>query len=160
MQVVPLVREQGFLGATLAAAGVSGIPVAGLGGTAFFSSPALFMLGLGVPLLAGRRLGAGREPEGEAPEAPPLAVVEEPWRTALRMVPTLALAVALILGAAQLAGALAAPIGGVITGLGVFELSLVPGVSRWERRHDRPLYAPAKWFLLVRTSAVYQPRPR
>ena len=160
MQVVPLVREQGFLGATLAATGVSGIPIAGLGGTAFFGSPALFVLGLGVPVLVGRRLGAGREPEGEAPEAPPLAVVEDPWRTALRMVPTFGLAVALIVGSAHLAGPLAAPVGGLITGLGVLELSLIPEVSRWERRHDRPLYAPASWFLLVRSSIVYQPRPR
>jgi hypothetical protein len=160
VQVVPLVREQGFLGGTLAVTGLSGIPIAGLGVTAFFTSPALFLVGFGLPTIVGRRLEVGREPEGDAPQVPPLALVEEPWRTALRMIPTLVLAGALVVGSAQLAGALAAPLGGLISGLGVFELSLIPAVSRWERRHDMPLYAAADWFLLARGSGVYQPRPR
>jgi hypothetical protein len=158
VQVVPLAREQGFLGGGLAVVGVSGIPIAGLGGLAFFGSPALFTLGLAVPLLAGRRLAVRREPEGEAPEMPPLALVEGPWRTALRVAPTLALGLLLVVGAAQIGSSLAAPLGGVITGLGVFELSVIPALSRWERRHGVPLYTSAEWFVLGRGGGVYQPR--
>lgn len=160
MQVVPLVREQGFLGGALAVVGIAGIPLAGLGGVAFFGSPALFALGLALPVLAGKRLGVQREPEGDALELPPSAVVEGLGRTALRICPTLVLAAVLIVGAAQVASTLAAPLGGLISGLGFFELSVIPGLTRWERRHGVPLYAAAKWFVLARSSGVYRPGPR
>jgi hypothetical protein len=160
MRVVPLAREQSFLGGSLAAVGIAGIPVAGLGGVSLLASPTLFALGLAVPLLWRRRLAVDREPEGEPPYVPAIADVEGLWRTALRVCPTLMVVAILLLGVAVIDRVLAAATGGVVSGLGIVELRAIAGLSRWERRHDLVLYAEADWFLLSRRSTVYQPKPR
>jgi hypothetical protein len=160
VQIVPLAREQSFLGVGLAVVGAAGVPIAGFDGLWFIGSPALYATGLGAPLLLRRQLAVDSEPEGEAPYIPPLATVEEPWRTALRIVPTVLVAAAFLLVATVVTGRLAAPLGGVITGLGILELTAISGLSRWERRHDLTLYTNADWFVLARDMRLYQPRPR
>jgi len=157
--IVPLARDQAFLGVGLSLLGLVGIPVAGLTGGGVLLTPILFALGIFFAVRTRHYLALDRELVGEALPPPPLAEIEHPARTVLRTVPTLTAAAALIGLAGVFDAGVEAAVAGLISGNGVVELLLIARISRWERARDVPLYISARWFFLQRDLTLYAPTP-